>query len=204
MSGGRLLRWWALAAALFASAALVGGPWLARHSQVLDRLLEGVMGLVRPLEGRDFLLAAFFLAKNSSVAALALFAGQVTDLPCRLARRTLGRLRLPERFVRLLFWKPAWAGRLLPLAVLAVNGAVLAGVCASLYRSGVGTRILLAGLLPHGVPELSALFLACGAGIADACAAERKTLFLWVVFPLLIAAAATEAWVTPLVLEMAG
>ncbi|WP_027717799.1 stage II sporulation protein M [Desulfovirgula thermocuniculi] len=199
-----LLRWWLSALAVFALAALIGGPWLARRPDLLEPVLEDVAGLVRPLEGRDFLLAAFFLAKNSSVAAMALFAEQIVDFPCRFVRRVLERLRLPGRLLRLLTWRPPWAGRLLPLAVLALNGAVLAGVCAHLHASGISTRLLLAGLIPHGVPELSALFIACGAGVAGAAAGEKKDLFLRVVLPLLAAAAVLEAWVTPAVMNLAG
>lgn len=199
-----MLRWWTSAAALFALAALAGGPWLAGHSQLLDPVLEGVANLVRPLSGKEVLLALFFLAKNSSVAAMALFAEQVMDFIGGLAKRALGRPGLPERFLRLLAWRLPLAGRLLPLAVLAVNGAVLAGVCTSLHRSGVGTRVLLAGLLPHGVLELSALFLACGAGLAGAGTGEKRNLFLRTVLPLLAVAAVTETWVTPLVMELAG
>jgi hypothetical protein len=199
---GNLLRWWLSALAVFALAALAGGPWLARRPDLLEPVLEGVAGLVRPLEGRDFLLAAFFLAKNSSVAAMALFAEHLVDFPCRLARRVLEKLHLPGKLLRLLAWRPPWAGRLLPLAVLIVNGAVLAGVCTHLHGSGIGARLLLAGLVPHGVPELSALFLACGAGLAGASTTERKALFLRTVFPLLTVAAVTETWITPLVLEL--
>lgn len=204
MRPGSLLRWWLSALAVFALAALLGGPWLARRPDLLGPVLEGVAGLVRPLEGKDLLLAAFFLAKNSSVAAMALFAEQLVDFPCRLAGRALGRLRLPGKLLRLLTWRPPWAGRLLPLAVLALNGVVLAGVCAHLHASGVGARLLAAGLLPHGVPELSALFLACGAGAADVAADEKKDLFLRAVLPLLAVAAALEAWVTPAVMELAS
>lgn len=202
MRPGNLLRWWLSALAVFTLAALTGGPWLARRPDLLGPVLENVANLVRPLEGKDLLLAAFFLAKNSSVAAMALFAEQLVDFPCRLARRVLEKLRLPGRLLRLLTWRPPWAGRVLPLAVLALNGAVLAGVCAHLHASGISTRLLLTGLLPHGVPELSALFLACGAGAAGIAAGEKKDLFLRAVLPLLAAAAALETWVTPVVMEL--
>lgn len=88
-----------------------------------------------------------------------------------------------------------------PHLLVPINGAVLAGVCGALHKEGMSGKLLATGLLPHGVPELSALFLACGAGIAGAAPGEKFALFRRVVVTLLAVAAVLETWVTPEVMR---
>ncbi len=118
----------------------------------------------------------FILARNTMVSLLVLVLGIVT--------------------------KSVW-----PVLVLIFNGA-LSGFFVqmqSLLFNRYSFEIWLFGLLPHGVPELGALFLAAGASFYFR--RLRKTgLFNWagvmraylvVVLPLLVAAALIETFITP-------
>lgn len=200
MSAKKVFQWWLAAAAVFGAAALVGGPRVAARPHLLVPMLESVAKIIQPAFEKKLLLALIFFGKNTSVAAMALFSEQVFNLTEKAARVILVRLRIPQKFIRALDWKPWWANRVVPLAVLAINGTVLAGVCGYFHGEGMSGRLLAAGLLPHGAPELSALFLACGAGIAGARPKEKIVLFRWVA-ALLAAAAVLETWVTPEVMR---
>ena len=108
----------------------------------------------------------------------------------------------------------------LPAFTLGLN-AVLYGALASLYESeGPGTAAFLAGTLPHGVTELSALCVACGCGFylcetvtdhvmgKEGAPPVSKTLiecmraFATLVFPLLLISALIEAFVTPSIMGL--
>lgn len=118
----------------------------------------------------------FILARNTTVSILVLVLGILT--------------------------KSIW-----PVLVLIFNGA-LSGFFVqmqSLLYNRFSFEIWLFGLLPHGIPELGALFLAAGASFYFG--RMRKTgLFNWagvmrtylvVVFPLLVVAALIETFITP-------
>jgi len=192
------------AAAVFAAGAAVGAA-VPGLGGVCAAAAGGLAEAARLLSRDGLLLFAFILAKNLTAVALALFAGEILKIPGyvwgrlapRLGPRFARAAALPARAGQLL-------GRLFPALVLAVNGAVLAAVCASLSGLGVPPASLAAGILPHGVPELSALFLACGAGMAGAATGEKFALLCRAVLPLLAAAAALEVWVTPEVMRLAG
>nr|WP_243137596.1 stage II sporulation protein M [Desulfofundulus thermobenzoicus] len=83
----------------------------------------------------------------------------------------------------LLFIKTAPSIRLVPALVLAVNGAVLSGACYVFWKSGASPALLAAGLVPHGVPKFSALFLACGAGMYGAAFERKAAVFRRTVVP---------------------
>jgi len=108
----------------------------------------------------------------------------------------------------------------LPAFSLGLN-AVLLGAFAAYYQtSGLGLLPFLAGTLPHGVFELPGLVIACGAGlylcrsVSDhllgrenappflAAARDCARVLARLVFPLLLIAAAVEAFVTPAVLRL--
>ena len=93
------------------------------------------------------------------------------------------------------------------------------GVFAAYYQQcGFGLGTYLVGILPHGVFELTALVFSCAAGLA-LCRAVTQRLrgregasilrtiwgmvhILWIaVIPLLLLAAAVEAYITPLLLN---
>ena len=104
----------------------------------------------------------------------------------------------------------------LPALALGVN-AVLLGGLAAVYAAADTTMLLFAaGLLPHGIFELPALILAFSMGLyicghlTRRCRRDKAALSLvqclglaarllvFLLLPLLIAAALTEAYVTPL------
>lgn len=107
----------------------------------------------------------------------------------------------------------------LPALSLGVNSVIL-GVLAAYYsNNSFSLLVLLAGILPHGIFELPALFLSLGAGL---CLCKNinayirknekgvmKPLLLNIlrtvcilVLPLLAAAAVMETYVTPLVMSL--
>lgn len=105
----------------------------------------------------------------------------------------------------------------LPALALGVN-AIMLGVMASWYAAeGISPLAYLAALLPHGVLELPALFLAFGTGLyicgqlTRRCRKDQSARSLWacmtlasqtllsVLVPLLLIASFVEAYVTPAV-----
>ena len=111
-----------------------------------------------------------------------------------------------------------------PLAYLAAfplgfNFFLIGALGAYYVRSGSSLGVYLVGILPHGVFELPALVLFCAAGLY-LCSrvtarvrgdkevrilrtlSEVSTLFLYVILPLLAAAALMETYVTPRLLAM--
>lgn len=190
------------AAVVFAAGAAVGAT-VPNLSGICIAAAGNLVEAARLLSRGDFLLLAFILAKNLTSVALALFAGEILKIPSYLWERLA--LRFGKRFARAAVLS-ARAGRLLgrmfAALVLVVNGAVLAAVCVSLLKLGGSPAALAAGILPHGVPELSALFLACGAGMSGAALGEKFTLLCRVVLPLLVVAAVFEVWVTPAVMRL--
>ncbi|MDA8334551.1 MAG: stage II sporulation protein M [Peptococcaceae bacterium] len=99
-----------------------------------------------------------------------------------------------------------YLGGLVSYLVVISNGLVLGALARSLHASGAPFRFLAAGLLPHGVIELSTIFFA---GALAIWAVKRKIGFFrrmgaglrWVA-PLLLAAAAVETFVTPHVMAV--
>ena len=128
-----------------------------------------------------------------------------------------------------LFRNNARAGALLvalgfiaPLAIgaLAVNGAMI-GVAAGLAESGAGVaawKVIVFGVLPHGIVELPALFFAGAIGLyAGTYWMRRRKPYSWgrmfalsgLAFLVLVVgfdavAAVIEAHVTPLAMKAAG
>lgn len=108
----------------------------------------------------------------------------------------------------------------LPAAILLLNGGLL-GVVLTLYGKSAW-KVLLLGILPHGILEIPAIVLGCAMGLLlcrsvmdslrrkpDAQPLEKLFPALFRVFlcycvPLLLAAAAIESWVTPLCLGLLG
>ena len=113
---------------------------------------------------------------------------------------------------------------LVPFAYLAAfplgfNFFLIGALGAYYVRSGSSLGVYLVGILPHGIFELPALVLFCAAGLY-LCSrvtarvrgdkevrilrtlSEVSTLFLYVILPLLAAAALIETYVTPRLLAM--
>ena len=111
---------------------------------------------------------------------------------------------------------------LVPFAYLAAfplgfNFFLIGALGAYYVRSGSSLGVYLVGILPHGIFELPALVLFCAAGLCSRVTArvrgdkevrilrtlsEVSTLFLYVILPLLAAAALIETYVTPRLLAM--
>ena len=137
-----------------------------------------------------------------------------------------GGIRMPELFLHnaRTVVSAALAGLVpfvfLPAAILLLNGG-LVGVVLSLYGKSAW-KVLLLGILPHGIFEIPAIVLGCAMGLLlcrsvmdslrkkpDAQPLEKLfpallRVFLCYCVPLLLAAAAMESWVTPLCLSLLG
>ncbi len=98
-----------------------------------------------------------------------------------------------------------------PVFILLINGAIggfAVQMQADLFNHP-SWQIWLIGLLPHGVPELGALFLAAGASFyyrrlrshGERVSGRVLITYLVVVLPLLVLAAAIETYITPLLLH---
>lgn len=100
--------------------------------------------------------------------------------------------------------------------VLFSNGVVI-GLFADQIAAKVGPLGLIAGLVPHGIFELPAIFISAALGLAltrsllaeargrgDAAsdAVQLSGLFLRFVVPLLAVAAVIEAFITPALLQL--
>lgn len=98
-----------------------------------------------------------------------------------------------------------------PVFVLLLNGFIggFAVKTQAVLFNYYTFQIWLFGLLPHGVPELGALFLAAGASFhfrrlhrkRERVAGRVLSTYLAVVLPLLILAAAVETFITPLLIN---
>lgn len=107
----------------------------------------------------------------------------------------------------------------LPALSLGVNSIILGALAALYSNNGFSLLMLLAGILPHGIFELPALFLSLGAGLClckNVSAYIRKNekgvmkplllnilrVVCVLILPLLAAAAVMETYVTPLVMSL--
>ena len=93
----------------------------------------------------------------------------------------------------------------LPALALGVNAVLLGGLAACYAATDTTMLLYAASLLPHGIFELPALILAfsmglyiCAALPLGACLGLAARLLVFLLLPLLILAALTEAYVTPL------
>ena len=102
-----------------------------------------------------------------------------------------------------------------PILVLVANGFILGDLSYHVYLDK-GIYYVLAGLLPHGIFELSAVILSCSLGIRlgaiflnrllekpvpDLKQSFTKSLkiFLCLVIPMLLLASVIEVWITPII-----
>lgn len=155
-----------------------------------DSLVEQLMLQVNSLTGESGALSAAGLLNNNLTAcAMSILCGAVPFL-------------------------------FLPALSLGTN-AMMLGIMASYYvANGYSLTLYLAALIPHGVFELPALVLSLAGGLylcgrlTRRCRGDKSggplfqsffqvsQVYLMVIFPLLAAAALTEAYVTPLVLSL--
>jgi hypothetical protein len=188
--------------ALAVAALLLAAVWLVATLSTPDPTRAGFPGLTRPGTTGDF---AFVLYRNGLVLALhamACVAGFMagSSLPAVATGYTGLWRKVHER-----------AG---PLAIGFVIAATLFSLSTQAYalglraadlsgQLGLSPLVLLIGLLPHALPELTALFLPLAAWTL---ASRRKAwdellaatiVTVAVAVPVLIMAAAIETWVTP-------
>jgi Stage II sporulation protein M len=206
---GRVLVPWTLGA-LAVAGVLLTAVWVVAVLAVPDPSGYSFPGLSHPADTRDF---AFVLYRNGLVLALhalACVAGFIAGsaLPTA-AEGYSGRWR-------------AIHDRAGPLAIGFVVIATLFSLCTQAYALGhsaadlageleVSPLLLMVGLLPHALPELTALFLPLAAWTLASRRGEWRELLaativtVAVAVPILIAAAAVETWVSPdLLRELAG
>jgi hypothetical protein len=205
----RVVRPWALGALGVAGSLLVA-VWVVAVLSTPDPTGSGFPGVSNPAGTDDF---AYVLYRNGLVLALhalACVAGFIAGsaLPTAAGDYTGLWRTIHEK-----------AG---PLAIGFVILATVFSLCTQAYALGRGAADLsgelgvpslplLLGLLPHALPELTALFLPLAAWTIasrrgawqDLLAATFVTVAIAV--PVLVAAAAVETWVSPrLLVALAG
>jgi hypothetical protein len=197
----RTLRPWT-AGALAVAGALLAAIWLIAMLSTPDPTRAGFPGVFRPATVHDF---AFVLYRNGLVLALhalACVAGFIAGSSLPAAAEGYSGL-----------WRKVH-DRAGPLAIGFVLAATAFSLATQAYALGRGAAdlsgqlglsplVLLLGLLPHALPELTALFLPLAAWTL---AARRRAwhellaatfVTVAVAVPVLVAAAAVETWVTP-------
>jgi len=197
----RTLTPWTLGA-LAVAAALLLVVWLIAEIAMADPTGAQFPGVSYPATGSDF---AFVLYRNGLVLALhamACVAGFMagSSLPAVAEGYTGFKRTIHEK-----------AG---PAAIGFVIFATLFSLCTQAYALGHGASdlaeqlrmspgLLMVGLLPHAVPELTALFLPLAAWTIASRRGEWKDLLaatfvtVAIAVPMLVAAAAVETWVSP-------
>jgi hypothetical protein len=205
----RVLAPWTLGA-LAVAAVLLLAVWVIASVATPDPAGAYFPGVSYPAGGGDF---AFVLYRNGLVLALhalACVAGFMagSSLPTVAEGYTGVMRKVHDR-----------AG---PLAIGFVVLATVFSLCTQAYALGHGAAdlageldlppaLLLVGLLPHALPELTALFLPLAAWTLASRRGAWKDLLaatfvtVAVAVPVLVAAAAVETWVSPrLLVALAG
>jgi len=200
---------WA-ALSLVITVLLLFSVWVVAKIVPVDVTAVPINGVSYTPDFRDYL---HILTRNSLVLALhalACVAGFIagSSMPLSAANRSgLDR------------WVHEKAG---PAAIVFVTGATLFSLCTqSYYLGGLAAQIanqldmppalLVAGLLPHAIPELVVLFMPLAAWLIASHKNRWDELLaatavcVAVAVPVLLAAAAIELWVSPrLVTHLAG
>jgi hypothetical protein len=204
-----VLRPWALGSAAVA-VVLLAATWGVAVASVPDPWGNGFPGVTQRAELADF---GYVLFRNGLVLllhALACVAGFMAGASLPLVAEGYSGLwrRIHELAGPLAIAFVAAA----TLFSLGTQAYVLGGGTASLAaRLGISPLVLILGLLPHALPELFALFLPLAAWTIASRAGRWEELLAAtfvttaIAVPILVAAAAVEVWVSPLLLlELAG
>jgi hypothetical protein len=191
-----------LGLSLLIVVGLLGAVWLVAELTTADSTGFVIPGVNSPATAADYVHVLYRNSLVLALHALACVAGFIagSSLPLSAAKRS-GLSR----------WVHEKAG---PLAIGFVVCATLFSLCTQAYaiggggstvahQLGISPALLLVGLLPHAIPELTALFLPLAAWIIasrnddwqDLLAATAVTVAIAV--PVLLAAAAIETWVSP-------
>lgn len=119
------------------------------------------------------------------------------------------KINTPVRTAAALFLKNAFVVSLclflgvravVPTVVCVVNGLVIGAVGGILNHNGFTWFKYVLSLVPHGIFELSAIFLACAIGASMYSAKEKLKLAVTPLGMLMIAAC-IETWISPLVVR---
>ncbi len=184
MTKQRLLRGTLAAAALFIVAGVLG--WVYAE-QAAHLLLPSMEGLESMIEATNELQPGF----QAPALALLIF---LKNLSVAAFLVLLGYivLALPTLFV------------------LIVNGGLIGVVARTVTADGFPAAAFAAGLVPHGIFELPAIFLAAGFALAAVAGRfarhglpslrHRFSFIFRTIIPLLLIAAVIEVYVTPLVI----
>jgi hypothetical protein len=205
----RVLVPWTLGA-LAVAVLLLTTVWLVATVATPDPSGFALPGVTRPADLEDF---GFVLYRNGLVLALhalACVAGFIAGSSLPKAAEGYSGV-----------WRSVH-DRAGPVAIAFVLGATLFSLGTQAYALGHGASdlagllrlsplVLLLGLLPHALPELTALFLPLAAWTLASRRGEWRNLLaativcVAIAVPVLVAAAAVETWLTPrLVLQLAG
>lgn len=197
----KVLRPWLVLSVLTSCALLLAVYVVAKGAMPQPAILH-LPGLTHPPDFEDYL---FILYRNGLVLALhamACVAGFIAgaSLPLSAANRS-GVDR----------WVHEKTG---PLAIGFVVCATVFSLCTQAFgigllasdvaaALGIGPGELVLGLLPHALPELTALFLPLGAWLVASRRGEWNQLLaatfvtVAIAVPVLLASAAIELWITP-------
>ncbi len=192
------------------ACGLLLAVYLVAKAATPDPTILRMPGVNEPVTVGDYLHILYRNGLVLALHAMACVAGFIagSSLPLSAANRS-GIDR----------WVHEKAG---PFAIAFVIGATVFSLCTQAFgigllatdvsaQLGIGPGTLLIGLLPHALPELTALFLPLAAWIVasrqgrwdELLAATFVTVAIAV--PVLLAAAAVELWVSPeLVRALAG
>ena len=195
-----LAPWIALSVAI--ALTLLGVVWVIGSVSPADATRFYLPGFSGPPTGQDYV---YLLYRNSLVLALhglACVAGFMagSSLPLSASKRSVLSRVVHEKAGPLAIAFVTCA----TLFSLSTQAYVLGGVVATLApQLGLSPGLLVLGLLPHAVPELTALFLPLAAWLIasrrgqwqDLLAATFVTVAIAV--PVLLGSAAVELWVSP-------
>jgi len=164
---------------------------------------------VMALNNNNVLLFSFIFGKNLFVACLVVFPMNillyVNEKQAFLGRKLHIDTRLPVYYRMLNRSESAisFLAILIGIAILVINGSCLALTVIAFLGLGMHPAYLAAGLIPHGIPELFALCLACSEGMFNKNFRSKILVFATIIIPLFAIAAATETWITPIIMHMA-
>ena len=192
------------------SVALLGAVWLVATLSQADVTVLTMPGLHVPADGGDYL---YVLTRNALVLALhamACVAGFMagSSIPLSATKRT-GIDR----------WVHEQAGKFAIAFVicattfsLATQAYIIGSDAATISQHlGISPATLVLGLLPHAIPELTALFLPLAAWLIASRRDRWEELLaatvvtVAVAVPVILCSAAVELWVSPeLIRSLAG
>lgn len=186
--------------------------WLKRELQAVQHYYRGIL----------LSLVIFFVAAGASYILAVVLEHEVAGYYDDVRQLVLPR-ELPENIFLYIWARNALVSfttlilgiltyRIWPVLILTFNGAI-SGLVVKMMATTLnraGWEIWSYGILPHGVPELGALFLACGASFYYQGLWIRRKLawgrvfgtYFLLVLPLLGLAAAVETYITPVLIGL--